>query len=55
MSEIKLETVRDDVQSNNVVVFDVMNFIDSWSEDHDKQWRQYALELIGQLEERFIK
>lgn len=55
MSEIKLETIRDDVQQNNVVVFGVLNFIDSWSEHHDKQWRKYALELIEEIEERFIK
>lgn len=55
MAEIKLETVADNVQNNNVVVFDVITFIDEWSSDHDKQWRQYALELIEEIEERFIK
>ena len=55
MTVIKLETVADDVQHNNVVVIGVMNFIDSWSSDHDKQWREYALELISEIEERLLK
>jgi hypothetical protein len=55
MTEIKLETVSYNVQSKNVIVFDVITFIDEWSSDHDNQWRQYALELIEEIEERFIK
>ena len=55
MSEIKLETVRDDIQHNNVVVFDVITLIDEWSKDHDKQWREYALELIDEIEKGLIK
>jgi hypothetical protein len=55
MSEIKLETIADDIQTNNVVVFDVITLIDEWSADHDRQWRQYALELIEEIEERLIK
>ena len=55
MTEIKLETIADDIQTNNVVVFDVITLIDEWSSDHDKQWRQYALELIEEIEERLIK
>jgi hypothetical protein len=55
MVEIKLETVADDIQANNVIVFDVITLIDEWSSDHDKQWRQYALELIEEIEERLIK
>jgi hypothetical protein len=55
MTVIKLETVADDVQTTNSVVFDVITLIDEWSADHDRQWRQYALELIEEIEERLIK
>ena len=55
MTEIKLETIADDIQTNNAIVFDVITLIDEWSRDHDKQWRQYALELIEEIEERLIK
>jgi hypothetical protein len=55
MTVIKIETVRDDVQTNNVFVFDVIALIDEWSKDHDKQWREYALELIDEIEKGLIK
>jgi hypothetical protein len=55
MTEIKLKTVVDNVQNNNVVVFDVITLIDEWSKDHDKQWREYTLELIDEIEKGLIK
>ena len=55
MTVIKLETVSDDVQTTNSVVFDVITLIDEWSSDHDRQWREYALELIGEIEQRLLK
>jgi DNA-binding ferritin-like protein (Dps family) len=55
MTVIKLETVVDNFQNNNVVVFDVITLIDELSKDHDKQWREYALELIDEIEKGLIK
>ena len=44
-----------DNQENNKVIFEVLQFIDDWSADHDRQWRQYAVELMEELEERLLK
>jgi hypothetical protein len=55
MTVIKLETVADDIQTTNSVVFDVITLIDEWSSDHDKQWREYALELISEIEGKLLK
>jgi hypothetical protein len=44
-----------DNQENNKVIFEVLQFIDDWSTDHDRQWRQYAVELMEELEERLLK
>jgi hypothetical protein len=42
-------------EENNKVIFEVLQFIDEWSCDHDRQWRQYAIELMAELEERLLK
>jgi hypothetical protein len=44
-----------DSQENNKVIFEVLQFIDEWSQDHDRQWRQYSIELMEELEERLLK
>lgn len=42
-------------EENNKVIFEVLQFIDDWSQDHDRQWRQYAVEIMHELEERLLK
>jgi hypothetical protein len=42
-------------EENNKVIFEVLQFIDEWSQDHDRQWRQYSIELMEELEERLLK
>jgi hypothetical protein len=42
-------------EENNKVIFEVLQFIDEWSQDHDRQWRQYAIDVMGEIEERLLK
>ena len=55
MTDTKPETMGNNTQANNAVVLDVLTLIDAWSSDHDRQWREYALELMSEIEKELIK
>ena len=42
-------------EEHNKVIFEVLQFIEEWSEDHARQWRQYAIEIKDEIEERLLK
>jgi len=42
-------------EENNKVIFEVLHFIDDFTTDHDRQWRQYAMELMEEIQERLLK